>query len=94
MALDSSAKVGPREWKVQITLTDEVPVNWPKPTHAESCNVSKMMKRFGKQVPWQNADVACSRVQRRFVNLARNARRLASPRQAHDASDVVLAPAG
>ena len=50
------------------------------------------MKSFGKQVPWQNADVACSRVQSGFVNLARNARRLASPRQAHDASDVVLAP--
>jgi hypothetical protein len=93
VALGSSAKVGPREWKVQITLTNEVPVNWPKPTHAESCNVYKM-KSFGKQVPWQNADVACSRVQSGFVNLARNARRLASPRQAHDASDVVLAPAG
>lgn len=25
MALGSSAKVGPNEWKVQITLTNEVP---------------------------------------------------------------------
>ncbi len=52
------------------------------------------MKSFGKQVPWQNADVACSRVQSGIVNLARNARRLASPRQAYDAGDVVLALAG
>lgn len=80
----------PRERKVQITLTDEVPVSWPEPTHAESCNVYKMKSL----VPWQNADVACSRVQSGFVNLARNARRLASPRQAHDASDVVFAFAG
>ena len=47
MALGNSVEVGPREWKVQITLTDKVPVNWPKPTHAESCNVYKM-KSFGK----------------------------------------------
>jgi hypothetical protein len=31
---------------------------------------------------------------KRFVNLVRNARRLAGPRQTYDASDVVLAFAG
>ena len=53
---------GPREWKVQLTLTNEGPVIWLEPTHAEFCNVYKM-KSFGKVVSWQNADVACSRVE-------------------------------
>ena len=53
---------GPRERKVQIALTNEVPVIWLEPTHAEFCNVFKM-KSFGKVVSWQNADVACSRVE-------------------------------
>ena len=37
-------------------------MTWPEPTRAESCNVCKM-KSFGKEISWQNADVACSRVQ-------------------------------
>jgi hypothetical protein len=31
-------------------MTDEVPVIWPEPTHAESCNVYKM-KSFGRSFP-------------------------------------------
>ncbi|KAH9002829.1 hypothetical protein EDB86DRAFT_219539 [Lactarius hatsudake] len=79
VALGSSAKVGPKEWKVQITLTDEEPRELARTdTRGVLQRVQYKMKGFGRLVPWQNADVACSRVQSGIVNLARNARRLAS----------------
>ena len=81
---------GPRERKVQIS---QVPVIWLEPTHAEFCNVFKMMKSLARLFPgkmrmWR------AHVWKAFVNLVRNARRLASPRQTYDDSDVVLVFAG
>lgn len=92
MALGFSERE-PRQWKVQSTLTDEVPVIWPEPTHAESCNVYKM-KSFGRRFPVAKCGCGVLTCTKRFVNLVRNAYRLASPRQTYDASDVVLAFAG
>jgi hypothetical protein len=85
-------QTGPREWKVQPTLTNEVPVIRLEPTHAEFCNVFKM-KRFGKVVSWQNADVACSRVES-VCESGEECSSFGQPRQTYDDSDVVPALAG
>ena len=84
---------GPREWKVRIGLTNEVPVILARTDTRgvlQRVQDEKFWARLfpGKMRMWR------AHVWKAFVNLVRNTRRLASPWQTYDDGDVVLAFAG
>ena len=54
---------GPTQWKVWLGLTNEVPVLLARTDTRGVLQRVQKDESFGKVVSWQNADVACSRVQ-------------------------------